>query len=63
MITKQSFKYVTDPMMNLTWLFHPILNLFKQLRLSQILILDKILAIEIPLLYFIPLEMSLKTLK
>lgn len=63
MIIKQSFKYVTDPMMNLTWLFHPILNLFKQLRLSQILILDKILAIEIPLLYFIPLEMSLKTLK
>ena len=63
MIIKQSFKYVTDPMMNLTWLFHPILNLFKQLRLSQILILDKILAIEIPRLCFILLKIALETLK
>ena len=63
MITKQSFKYGIDSMITLTGLFHSILNLLNQLCLSQILILDKILAIEIPWLYFIPLKMSLKTLK
>ena len=63
MIIEQSFKNVIYAMITLAGLFHPILNLFVKFIISQMLVYDKILAVEIARLYFVVQEMTLERLE